>query len=166
MNLSLLNKTFKKPKELLILPTITVSLIFVLVGLQSFIVRVEASVDPISVSTNSLGFGIVFPGEEMEKEFIVSLVIGDWAEYKITQTPKPGYFDLCPFLEKVNEEGEGDTEASSILDLNSDPPDVSDTWKVVLNVPAILGFVAQDHSFGTISEGGEYGCDIGVEAID
>jgi len=137
-----------------------------LVSLQSFIINVEAQVevDPIFVSTLDLGFGIVFPGEALEKEFIVSLVAGEpEVEYKITQNPKDGYLDLCPYLEKVNEEGEGDTESFATLNSTSDP---SDTWKVVLNVPAILGFVAQNHIFGIISGGGDYGCDIGVEIIE
>lgn len=138
-----------------------------LVSLQSFVIDVEAQVDPISVSTPDLGFGIVFPGEGLEKEFIVSLAGEvETVEYKITQTPKIGYLDLCPFLEKVNEEGEGDTESSATLDSTSNPSDTSDTWKAVLNVPAIFGFVAQNHIFGIISGGGDYGCDIGVEIIE
>ena len=140
------------------------------VNLQSLIVGAEASVDPISVSTYELGFGIVFPGEDLEKEFVVTLIGGteelDFLDYRITQTPKLGYFDLCPFLEKINEEGEGDTESLASLNAISTPPDISDTWKVVLNVPAIEGFVAQEHSSGVISGGGDYGCDIGVEIIE
>ena len=142
--------------------------VVLLVNLQSFVVRAEANVDPISVSTNELGFGMVFPGETLEKEFIVSLFTGegglDFVKYQITQTP--GYLDLCPFLKKVSEEGEGDTESHATLDANSVPQDLSDTWKVVLDVPAIEGFVAQEHTFGVVSEGGEYGCDIGVEIIE
>ena len=105
----------------------------------------EAQGLPVSVSTFGLGFGIVFPGEELEKEFVVSLVAGvEEVEYKLTQTPKSGnYFDLCPFLEKVNEEGEGDTEDSATLSATSDPLDLSDNWKVIFKVPAILGFVTR-----------------------
>lgn len=153
---------------------ITFSLIVIGLGLfinlQSLIVGAEASVDPISVSTNELGFGIVFPGENLEKTFVVTLIGGteelDFLDYRITQTPKPGYNNLCPFLEKINEEGEGDTESRASLNHLAIPPDASDTWKVVLNVPAIEGFVAQDHNSGIISEGGNYGCDIGVEIIE
>lgn len=138
------------------------------VSIQSFVVKVEANVDPITLSTYELGFGMVFPGEEVEKEFIVNLITqgADWVEYKIVQTPKLGYLDLCPFLEKLSQETEGDTESSAFLDVNDDPSDISDIWRVILDVPAISGFVGQDHTFGVIDEGGEYGCDIGVEVMN
>lgn len=138
------------------------------VSLQSFIIKVEAQVDPITLSTYELGFGMVFPGEELEKEFIVDLIISgaDWVEYEITQTQKPGYLDLCPFLEKESQDGEGDTEFSASLDVNADPSDTSDTWKVILDVPAISGFVGQSHTGEVAGTGGEYGCDIGVEVVD
>jgi len=136
-----------------------------LINLQSFIIKVEAEGVPIYVTTDELGFGIVFPGEKLEKEFTVFLDIqeANEVEYKITQTPKSGYFNLCPFLEKVNEEGEGDTETLATLNATSD---IFDTWKIVLKVPAILGFVAQDHIYGIISQGGDYGCGIEVEIIE
>ncbi len=139
-----------------------------MISFQSFVIKVEANGLPVSVSTSGFGFGIVFPGEDLEKEFIVSLVIGEVEEvtYSIIQTPKLGYLDLCPFLEKVNEEGEGDTETTSTLSAISNPVDLSDTWKLIFKVPAILGFVAQNHIFGIISTGGDYGCDIGVEIVE
>jgi len=145
-----------------------ITTVVALISFQSFIIKVEAEGLPISVSTSSLGFGLVFPGEELEKEFVVSLVTGEAeeVEYRLTQTPKLGFLDLCPFLEKVNEEGEGDTESSATLSSISEPSDLSDSWKVVFKVPAILGFVAQEHIFGIISSGGDYGCDIGVEIIE
>lgn len=140
------------------------------INLQSLIVGAEASVDPISVSTNALDFGIVFPGETHEKTFVVTLTGGteelDFLNYRITQNPKPGYSDLCPFLEKINEEGEGDTENLASLNALLIPADISDTWTVALNVPAIEGYVAQEHQFGIIQQGGDYGCDIGVEIIE
>jgi len=137
--------------------------VVLLISFQSFIISVEANAGVISVSTYGVDYGIVFPGEQLEKEFIVYLATTTEVEYIITQTPKPGsYSDLCPFLEKISEEGEGDTATSSTVS----PADPSDTWKIIFKVPAILGFVAQDHIFGIVSNGGDYGCDIGVEIIE
>jgi len=160
-----MNNIFKKHIISSLIITVVIGLG---VSLQSFVVKVEAQVDPITLSTYALGFGMVFPGEELEKEFVVNLVTqgADWVEYKIVQTPKPGYLDLCPFLEKESQEAEGDTEGFASLDVNNDPSDVSDIWRVILDVPAISGFVGQDHALGVIEEGGEYGCDIGVETIN
>lgn len=145
-----------------------ITIVVLSISFQSFIIKVEAVGLPISVSTSGLGFSIVFPGEELEKEFVVSLVTGeaDGVTYSLTQTPKFGDLDLCPFLEKINDEGEGDTESLSTLSATSTPQDLSDTWRIVFRVPAILGFVAQDHIFGIVSTGGDYGCDIGIEIIE
>ena len=71
-------------------------------------------------------------------------------------------FKLCPFVEITNEEGEGDATTSATLSTI----DSSDAWKMVLRVPAILGFVAQDHIFGIVSSGGDYGCDVSVEVLE
>jgi hypothetical protein len=136
-----------------------------LVSLQSFIISVEASAGLISVSIDKLNFGIVFPGEQLEKEFTVYLATTTEVKYTITRT-KPGDLDLCPSLFLENEEEEGDTATSSTLSPTSIPPDLSDTWKIVFKVPAILGFVAQDHIFGIVSSGGDYGCDIGIEILE
>jgi len=144
---------------------LVISVAILMINIQSFIIKVEAQSGSTFVSTLDLGFGIVFPGEKLEKEFTIYLNTQQTQaiEYSITQTPKTGYLDLCPHLEKINEEGEGDTENYATLSI---PSDTSDTWKVVFEVPAILGFVAQDHIFGIISTGGDYGCDIGVEIIE
>jgi len=138
------------------------------INLQSFIIKVEAGSLPIIVSTSDLGFGIVFPGEKLEKEITITLDTSqsNGVIYTITQTSTAGYFDLCPFLEKINEEGEGDTENYAVLSATSTPQDLSDTWKVVFKVPAIVGFVAQDHIFGIVSQGGDYGCDVSVNILE
>jgi len=127
-------------------------------------VGVNAQIDPIAVSVDGLMFGMVFPGEALEKEFTVSLVPGgeEVLEYEIVQTPKPGYMDLCPFLRKESLEGEGDVEENASLNAEDD---TSDVWKVYLDVPAIRGYVSQDHAFALIDEGGQYGCDIAVDII-
>lgn len=132
---------------------------------QADILAVKAQVLPVSVSVDNLGFGFVFPGEELQKEFVVGIVSdgADWVEYEITQTPKPGYLDLCPFLRKENSEGEGDVEGSAFLDVEMDS---SDIWQVALDVPAINSYVGQSHLFLVVDSGGDFGCNIGINVID
>jgi|GEM_PF-3590870 len=157
--------------------TVLVSLSLILSNFQQSFTDVSATIIPLSVNVEHLDFGTVFPGEELQGNFIVSYVDGgDGINYRLIQKRKPlppehpdypsggdpdmpGYYrDLCPFLTKVSNEGEGDNENNAFVG----PNDTSDTWIVYFEVPAIFGNVAQDHTGGVVTTNGEYGCDISV----
>lgn len=177
----LLNNIFKKPKKLLILATIVVSLILVLVSLKMSSTRVSAQILPVVVNVDYLDFGTVFPGEERQGNFTVTYVEDDsGVDYRIVQERKPlppehpeypdggdpampGYYrDLCPFLEKVSVEQEGDTEDLAFVG----PDDTSDVWTIYFKVPAIFGNVGQDHIGGVVDSNGEYGCDVSIDILE
>jgi len=182
MNL-LLNNKLIKDKKLLITLAVVLGFILVLVTLQMNITKVSAQIVPVTVSTKNLAFGTVFPGEEIQGNFIVTYVEeGPGIAYKLIQKPKPlpsehpeypdggdpqnpGYYrNLCPFLTKISNEEEGDTEGQAFVGPALIDP--SDTWIIYFKVPAIFGHVAQDHTGGVVSENGEYGCDIGIDLIE
>lgn len=152
--------------------------------LQTTAIGVSATILPVLVSVNHLDFGTVFPGEQLNREFTVTLApenqsqtLAYWIEQKRKPLPPshpeypnggdpglPGFYrDLCPFLTKTPEAGEGDAEVQASLTAVTDPVD---RWQVDLNVPAISspidGGVAQDHNGGVVSTNGEFGCDIGI----
>jgi len=171
----LLKNTFIKYKKLLITLGVVVILASALIILNTNITNVSAQIIPVTVSISHLSFGTVFPGEELQGNFIVTYVEdgGDGIAYKIIQKPKPcpegnpdcgpgGYYrDLCPYLEKVSFEGEGDATSSAFVGpISSDP---SDNWTIYFKVPAIFGHVGQDHTGGIVTESGEYGCDIAID---
>lgn len=176
----LLSNTFINQKKLLITLGVIVSLILVLVIIDANITKVSAQIIPVTVSTENLTFGTVFPGEELQGNFIVTYVDeGGGIAYKLIQKPKPlpaehpeypdggdpqnpGYYrNLCPFLTKVSNEGEGDTENQAFVGPTSTDP--SDNWIIYFKVPATFGHVGQDHTGGVVSESGEYGCDISID---
>lgn len=151
------------------------------VMLQRNIIQVAAQVLPVTVSTHELMFGAVFPGETLSRSFVVGFDGEEIVEYRILQRPKPlpenhpeypdggdpdnpGFYrDLCPYLTKVSyDEGEDDVEgpdgAASVSLI-----DLTDTWQVEFEVPAIVGHIAQDHTGGFVSINGEYGCDIVID---
>ncbi len=165
---------------------IVVVMAMILGNLQTNLMRVSAQVIPITVDMGSLDYGTVFPGENLEKSFTVSY--NDDAalvNYKIIQLIKPlpnatlpiGYSDtrqycqanptdytrcyhsLCPYIQKISQEGEGDTEAGASVS----PSDQTDKWYVQLAVPAIIGQVSQDHTGGLVNATGDYGCDISID---
>jgi len=72
------------------------------------------------------------------------------------------YRNLCPYLEKVSIEGEGDIEDLALIGIN----DMSDVWVVNFKVPAIFGHVGQAHIGGVVDSAGEYGCDVSIEIIE
>ena len=182
---SLFNNKFKKPsKKTLIILTIAVSLTLVLVIINANITKVSAQIVPVTVSTNHLSFGTVFPGEGLQGDFIVTYIEneGDGIAYKLIQKRKPlppehleypdggdpempGFYrNLCPFLTKTSLEGEGDTEDSAFVGpISTDP---SDSWIIYFEVPAIFGHVSQDHTGGVVSTNGEYGCDIVIDITE
>ena len=182
MNL-LLNNKFRKKSELITLLAITASLILVLVVLKISTTNVSAYILPILVHEEHLDFGTVFPGEEHQGNFTVHYVEEYEQEgitYRIIQKRKPlpsghpeypdggdpampGFYrNLCPYLSKVSNEGEGDNENAAFVG----PSDLSDTWIIYFQVPAILGHVAQAHIGGVVTSNGEYGCDVSIEIID
>ena len=165
-------------KKILFLGLPILVILLALFLLQGPIFKVSANVVPVTVSMEHLDFGNVFPGEELEGIFVVTYVDAeDGVIYKIIQKRKPlpeehpdypdggdpempGYYlNLCPFLEKVSDEGEGDTESSAFVG----PGDTSDTWVIYFKVPAIFGNIGQNHIGGVIDESGEYGCDISID---
>ncbi len=72
------------------------------------------------------------------------------------------YRNLCPFLEKVSIETEGDTENLASVGV----ADTSDIWVINFKVPAIFGHVSQDHIGEVVSSNGEYGCDVSIEILE
>lgn len=160
---------------------IIVSVIF-FPAFQSKNLRVSAEILPILVSMDHLAFGLVFPGEGLSGNLVVSLAseYDGTVSYRLVKKRKPlppehpeypyggdpqmpGYYrDLCPFLTAVSDEGEGDNAESSQVA----PDDLHDQWTISLIVPAIQGHVSQDHYGGVITQTGEYGCDISVEVLE
>jgi hypothetical protein len=169
---------------------VTVVLALLLIYLQMSLTKVSADLKPVSVNIGHLEFGTVFPGQVLENYFTVSY--GDNSgldsNYRIIQMikPHPGavvpegytgtmreycqanpsdnarcYKNLCPYLTKLSHEGEGDVEAGAAVG----PEDLHDNWTVHLEVPAIIGNVAQDHKGGLVSVSGEYGCDISIDVL-
>src|SRR4030043_159612 len=152
------------------IPIILAILVFSI--FQGKVFKVSAQIIPVTVNADHLTFGTVFPGEELQKDFIVSYAdTGDGINYKIIQKPKPcpqnnpdcgpegHYRNLCPYLEKISNGGEGDTEILAFVG----PADLSDSWIIYFKVPAIFGNVAQDHTGGVVNEAGDYGCDIAID---
>jgi len=146
---------------------------------QNNISKANSFIASIIVNLPHLDFGLVFPGEQPQKTFIVSYSdVGDGdGSYTITEKYKPldpidsdycqtnyedytrCYKTLCPYIEEFSEEDEGDTVFDASVSLN-DPEDI---WVVAFNknfVPAVIGNVSQDHKGDIISESGIYGCDL------
>lgn len=177
----LLNNIFIKYKKLLITSGVVIVLASALIIFNLNITKVSAQIIPVTVSTNNLSFGTVFPGEEIQGNFIVTYVEdeGGGIAYKLIQKRKPlppehpeypeggdpempGYYrDLCPHLEKVSLEEENDVPSSAFVGPTSTDP--SDNWTIYFKVPAIFGHVGQDHTGGVVDESGEYGCDISID---
>jgi len=170
---------FKKPKIFFTLIGLGIALTLGIVGLQIHLTSVSAQVIPIIVNKDHLDFGTVFPGEQRSGNFLVSIAqdyTGDPVTYQIIQKRKPlpegyigdgedpdmpGYYrNLCPFLTKTNDEGEGDTENNAVVGGEGDN---SDLWVIDFNVPAIMGYVAQNHTYGVVSTESDYGCDISID---
>jgi len=170
----------QKPKTIAMLIGFSIVITAAIVSLQVHLTSVSASIIPVVVSEDHLDFNTVFPGEELQGNFIVSIspeYEGDGITYKIIQKRKElppdyigdgedpqmlGYYrNLCPYLTKVSNEGEGDMETSAFLGSG----DNSDTWVIYFEVPAIFGNVAQDHIGGVITTNGEYGCDVSIDII-
>ena len=147
---------------------------------QGYLIDATALLEPLLVQIGNLNFGLVFPGEELQKTFTVELAQGyDYeAEYQISHSPKPRidtpeerlyckahptdyercYPDLCSFLNEESQEDEGDTPISALLS----PEDILDTWLVNFIVPPIAGYVAQGYEGLTVDNSGMFGCDIEV----
>ena len=167
---------------LLIVSLMIVSGVFV-ASFQEHILKARANVSSIIIYLDHLDFGRVFPGEQLQKTFIVHYSGSGNGEYAITKKykPRPGavipsgysgtisdycqdnlsdfvrcYKYLCPYLRVYSEEEEGDEMSFAVVG----PNDLSDDWMVDLDTPAIIGHVSQDHDGGIVTENGEYGCDL------
>lgn len=170
-----------KNKKIITVLAIMACLSAAIMNLQADLIKVSAKIIPVAVSASHIGFGTVFPGEQLKKNFTVSCAEeGEGVNYKIIQKRKPlppehpeypdggdpempGYYrDLCPYLIKAGEEGEGDVEGDEGGAFVG-PEDASDAWTIYFEVPAIFGHIAQDHTGGIIDAEGEYGCDISID---
>ena len=186
----MLNNIFTKEKIKSTLFTIVGLILVVIITIWFSSNRVSADVWPIYVIVSHIDFGTVFPGETLQENFEIIYLDEIPLNYRIVQKIKPlpdvlpplesgyelisnycqdnpddltrCYCNLCPFLEKVSVEAEGDTEDAASMDVN----DNSDIWTIYFQVPAIFGNVSQDHIGGVITEGGEYGCDVSIEIIE
>jgi len=157
--------------------------VLVLANSQLKVTEVSATVIAVVVHEDHLDFGTVFPGEERQGNFTVHYVQeyeGDGVVYQIIQKRKPlpvghpehpdggdpempGYYrNLCEFLTKVSNEGEGDVEDRAFVG----ETDVSDEWIIYFKVPAIVGHIAQEHVDGVVTTNGEYGCDISINVLE
>ena len=184
-------KTKKIKVVMLIVSFVIASGVFV-ASFQEHIMKAKASVSSIVIYLDHLDFGLVFPGEQLQKTFTVYYSGSGSGDYNIVEKYKPlpgaiapeGYsgnisdycqehFDdlercyrtLCPFIEEYSEEDEGDT----VLGANVSSDDLEDHWIVAFNsnvVPAIIGNVSQDHKGDIISESGIYGCDLSFNIED
>ena len=173
---------------------IIISLLLSISGLftasfQDNISRANSFLSSIIVSLpHHLDFGLVFPGEQLERTFTVSYSdSGDGdGSYTIVEKRKPlpyaevpeGYVgsisDYCQEEENFDdyarcyktlcpymiEYSEEVGENDVVGDASVGPDDPSDTWTIALSVPAIMGNVAQDHTGGIVTENGIYGCDL------
>jgi len=153
---------------------------------QNDIIKIKADTWSIAVNVDHLAFGIVFPGEQLQKNLTVLYSgSGDGATEKYKPLPdaeiptdyqggnisdycqdfpdnlEKCYRDLCPYIIEYSNEGEGDTVDSASVDAN----DTSDVWIVHLDSPAIAieGKISQDHTGGIISVNGIYGCDLSFD---
>ena len=176
MNLSIFTK-----QKLTRLLFITAGVLFI--GGMAFwfdMTQVSAQILPVVVNVNHLDFGTVFPGEEQQGTFTVSYT-GEvnGVSYSIIKQRKPlppddpeypdggdpdmpGYYrDLCPFLQELSVDQEGDTENLAFVGVN----DPSDLWTVYFKVPAIFGHVGQNHIGGVVDSEGTYGCDISIDVL-
>jgi hypothetical protein len=170
---------FSKKNLILIISTLIILLVLFL--FQGPILKVSAQILPIMVNLYNLTFGNVFPGEELEKNFVVSYAEPEGSiDYRIIHKIKPlapedsdycqqnpddfqkCYRNLCPYLDEYSNEGENDTKNQASVGAT----DTSDNWIVKLKVPAIFGYVAQDHNGEVVTESGEYGCDISIDIIE
>jgi hypothetical protein len=156
---------------------------FLLASFQKSVIKVEADSWPIIVNTGFLDFGVVFPSENLQRTFTVSLESGYEYEvnYRITHNPKARnekdrqycqenpsdfekcYPDLCEFLSENSLDGEGDIAGNAHL-LN--PNDALDNWAVDLVTPPVAGFIGQSYEGSSVAQAEVYGCDIGVEFLE
>ena len=183
----MLNIPFRESKRTFIIIAAVLAVISISLWINSR--YVSAQFVPVAVSINHLAFGTVFPGEELEGSFEVTYLdeAGE-VHYRLVQKIKPlpdvpipqgyestsdycqdypndltmCYLNLCPYLEKVSVEQEGDIENLALIGIN----DMSDVWVVNFKVPAIFGHVGQDHTGGVVDSEGEYGCDISIDIIE
>ena len=171
------NITSRKVKIFIILIII---FSFAFISSKLFSDQVIAQIVPILVSEDSLDFGTVFPGEELQGSFAVHFVENDEEEgiaYEIIFKRKPlpdgypgdgdpemtGYYrNLCPFLTPVKvEAGDGDDEGLTYVGyVGTDNP--SEHWIIYFKVPAIMGNVGQSHVGGVVTINDDYGCDISI----
>ena len=189
----MLSNIFKKiVKSPLFLTIGLISVVFSFLWINSNMVSANVWPVVVSVSHVNIDFGTVFPGEILERNFTVTYATtGDGVYYSIIQRNKPllgaeppqgyggtieeycqeypddltrCYRDLCPFLEKVKVEQDVivDTESEAFVG----PGDISDTWTVYFQVPAIFGHVSQDHIGEVVSSNGDYGCDVSIEILE
>lgn len=90
-------------------------------------------------------------------------------DYCLNETEDPEYLDfcyrdLCPFLQMMASEGEGDSTTSAYLAKTEQ--DCEDTWSIGFDVPCISGYTPQGDPCQTIPENDkDWGCDIWVEGI-
>lgn len=95
--------------------------------------------------------------------------IAAW-NYCLNQTSDPEYLtycyrNLCPFLQKMSSEGEGDTEESAYLAQSE--KDCEDTWSIAFDVPCIEGYEDQEGKCsGSVPAEDDYGCDLWIEVTD
>lgn len=171
---------FQEKKKLLIFLIFFISLTVVASYFMINSQKVSAQILPVLVHEEHLAFGTVFPGEELEGNFTVYYVEEYEQEgitYRIIKKRKPlpeehleypdggdpdmpGFYrNLCTYLTPVSVEAEGDTPDLAYVGSS----DSSDAWIIYFKVPAIVGYVAQNHIGGVVASNGEYGCDVSID---
>jgi len=178
-----------------------VSLVVVVAGIaalsayEAHVVNVTAHIEnalKILPLTKELNFGTVFPQEYREKRIWIQtsesfcestqLRVKN-IDYKIVQKPKcVDQRSLCPYLSKIpvyTEPGDigipsfhdpEDPSSVAVGTINKDN-DLSDEWKIDLDVPCFEGMCAQDWThqgweLDPALEESTFGCDLWIEATN
>lgn len=185
------NNLSSQQKKLLILIAIAVCLIFL--SFRFFATKVAANIVPIRVYEVNIDFGTVFPGEELQEDFIIYGTTTEGVNYGIIKKPKPKWPEppICGQNFTSIEEARAyclsnpnntnccypslcpfltpisvEGEGDTATSSSVGLTDLSDAWIIYFKVPAIFGHVAQDYTGGVVSEGGDYGCDISIDILE
>lgn len=183
-------------RRLLLVAVLVAALVPTFAAFEAHNVKIRAHIEnAIDVDPAEIDFGVVFPQEDLSREFGVSLSESFRAQSRVTDvfyrlllTRKPLvhgdmstaeedlYADLRPYAHVVKV-SEPDTDTVVFGDLGNewwitpgDPAsgserDLTDLWRVDLAVPCIAGSVGADYTGVIAAAEDDYGMDIRVEVL-
>jgi hypothetical protein len=144
----------------------TLALVFSISLLQSNVLKVKADVQVLVVSDTALPFGMVFPGQNLTRTYVVQLdTSAATASYTTVLDPIAGNGNLCPSLHITNIDKPDEPDSLGIARLTQGT-DLADTWQILLDGPALIGQVADDHNGGIVVSGGGFACRITIATVD